>query len=88
MPLVIILGAVEPIAAYMLFRYGAVNHGVPAHGLASVYLVEKAPKIRSSIRSPAWSHAALPARCDPGLHLSPGRHRVSIALGRKTMSLS
>ena len=86
--LVIIFGAAELIAAYMLFRYGALKQAAfQPTGLASVYLVEKA------LRIPAFHPVA---SVDPaplyvpderlGYTSSPGRHRVSISLGRKTMS--
>ena len=86
--LVIIFGAAELIAAYMLFRYGALKQvAFQPTGLASVYLVEKALKI------PAFHPVA---SVDPaplyvpderlGYISTPGRHRVSISLGRKTLS--
>jgi hypothetical protein len=85
---VIIFGAAELIAAYMLFRYGALKQAAfQPTGLASVYLVEKA------LRIPAFHPVA---SVDPaplyvpderlGYTSSPGRHRVSISLGRKTLS--
>src|SRR6516162_9866034 len=86
--LVIIFGAAELIAAYMLFRYGALKQAAfQPTGLASVYLVEKA------LRIPAFHPVA---SVDPsplyvpderlGYVSTPARHRVSNSLGRKTFS--
>lgn len=85
---VIVLGAAELIAAYMLFRAGALKQAAfqPA-GLASVYLMEKA--LRVPIFHPTASVAPAPLFVPDerlGYVSTPGRHRVSFSLGGKTMS--
>lgn len=86
--LVIILGAAELIAAYMLFRAGALKQtALEPTGLASVYLMEKA--LRIPVFHPTASVAPAPLFVPDerlGYVSNPGRHRVSISLGRKTMS--
>src|SRR5215469_4319824 len=86
--LVIIFGAAEMIAAYMLFRYGALKQAAfQPTGLASVYLVEKALRIPAF--HPVESVDPTPLYVPDerlGYVSTPGRHRVSITVGRKTLS--
>jgi hypothetical protein len=86
--LVIILGAAELIAAYMLFRVGALHQSAfQPTGLASIYLMEKALKIPTF--RPVSSVEPAPYLVPDerlGYVSTPGRHRVSTSVGRKTLS--
>jgi hypothetical protein len=86
--LVIIFGAAELIAAYMLYRYSALKQtALQPTGLVSVYLVEKALRIPAFHPVSSVEPAPLFVPDDRlGYTSSPGRHLVSISLGRKTMS--
>ncbi len=86
--LAVILGAAELIAAYMLFRYGAMREeAFQPKGLASLYLVEKALNLPIFRQSSSVEPAPLYMPDEVlGYVSTPGRHRVSISVEGKVMS--
>jgi len=86
--LVIVLGTAELIAAYLLFRVDALHQtAFQPTGLASIYLIEKALGIPTF--RPVSTVAPAPFLVPDerlGYISTPGRHRVSTAVGGKTLS--
>jgi hypothetical protein len=86
--LAIVLVAAELMAAYLLFRYSAAEQtALHPTGLASVYLVEKTLKIplfrQVSRVEPAPLYVADERL---GYVATPGRHRITISVGKKSLS--